>query len=41
MGRLLNKRDVCDILNISRGSLDGLMKGNIVKYVKFDRRRYR
>lgn len=35
--RLLNKKDVCDILKISIGSLDGLMKRNQINYVKFDR----
>lgn len=35
--RLLNKKDVCEILNISRGSLDRLMRGNDIKYVKFER----
>jgi predicted DNA-binding transcriptional regulator AlpA len=35
--RLLNKREVCDSLGISLGSLDGLMKRKEINYIKFDR----
>ena len=35
--RLLSKKEVCNILNISLGSLDGLMKRNEINYVKFNR----
>ena len=35
--KLLNKKDVCDMLKISVGSLDGLMKKNQINYIKFDR----
>jgi predicted DNA-binding transcriptional regulator AlpA len=35
--RLLSKKEVCDILSISLGSLDGLMKRNEINYVKFNR----
>ena len=37
MSRLLNKKEVCDILGISRGSLDNMMKENEIKYIKFER----
>lgn len=35
--RLLNKQEVCEILKISIGSLDGLMKRGKINYIKFDR----
>jgi excisionase family DNA binding protein len=37
MSRLLNKKEVCNILGISRGSLDNMMKENEIKYIKFER----
>jgi excisionase family DNA binding protein len=37
MSRLLNKEDVCSIMNISKGSLDKLMRENRIKYIKFER----
>ena len=35
--KLLDKKDVCNMLKISVGSLDGLMRRNEISYVKFDR----
>lgn len=35
--RLLNKKQVCEILNISLPSLDGLMKRKEINYIKFSR----
>jgi excisionase family DNA binding protein len=37
MGKLMNKKEVCELLNISRGSLDKIMKKKEIKYVKYDR----
>ena len=34
---LLNKKEVCEILNISIGSLDGMMKRGEINYIKFNR----
>ena len=35
--RLLDKREVCQILKISIGSLDRMMKRKEINYIKFDR----
>jgi excisionase family DNA binding protein len=35
--RLLNKKDVCNYLGISLGSLNGLIKRRKINYVKFER----
>lgn len=35
--KLIDKKEVCNILNISLGSLDGMMKRRKINYVKFDR----
>ena len=35
--KLIDKKEVCNILNISLGSLDGLMKRRKINYIKFDR----
>ena len=35
--KLFSKKDVCNYLGISLGSLDGMMKRRKINYVKFDR----
>lgn len=35
--RLLDKKEVCEILKISVGSLDGMMKRGEINYIKFNR----
>tara|TARA_R110002153_G_scaffold197975_1_gene351496 strand:+ start:474 stop:644 length:171 start_codon:yes stop_codon:yes gene_type:complete len=35
--KLLSKKEVCEILRISIGSLDGLMKRGEINYVKINR----
>ena len=35
--KLLSKKNVCEILQLSIGSLDGMMKRGEINYIKFGR----
>lgn len=37
MNNLLNKKGVCELLNISLGKLDLMIKNNEIKYIKLNK----